>query len=91
MKTLVILVAMMSLFSMTALAADDCQKTYDEAMKRVKEAPGVTYDRQVNLIKKLETALQFCKEGKTDTAKRILEEVRNEEDMAEAFSNMDRN
>jgi hypothetical protein len=92
MKKVIIAVAVICMFSISAYADDyECDTKYHTKLKRVKSFTDVSDETKNKWIEGLEKAYQLCKEGKKEEAKEIVEELEKNRNFDSAFSTDDGN
>ena len=59
-------------------SASDCESTYMNRIERVKGTTKLSQSEKEKYLPQLEKAYQLCKEGKTEEASDLLDELRSE-------------
>ena len=89
MKTLMVVFAMILVFSFGVYAENTCQSGYGKLLERVKESIHLSESEKAEYIGQLDRALQLCNEGDKEQASKIVEELRQKGELKKVFSTLD--
>ena len=91
MKILLITVAVISIYSISAFAEDTCRTEYLDLLDRVQSSIDISDADKAKFLPQLDKAYQLCKEGEMEQASKIVEELRQKADLDRVFSPLDGN
>ena len=91
MKILLIAVAVVSIFSISAFAEDTCKTEYWDLQIRVQNLTELSDADKEKFLSQLDKAYRLCTEGEMEQASKIVEELRQRADLKKVFSPLDGN
>ena len=89
MKTLMVVFAMILVFSFGVYAEDTCQSKYGELLEQVQDSIHLSASDKAQYIQQLDRALKLCEEGDREQASKIVEELRQKGELEKVFSTFD--
>lgn len=92
MKKIIIVFAVICMFSISAYADDyECDTKYHDKLKKIKGFTEISDEAKNKWLSQLEKAYQLCKEGKMEQAAEIMVKLREDREFDTVFSTHDGN
>ena len=89
MKTLMVVFAMILVFSFGVYAENTCQSDYGKLLERVQDSIHLSDSDKAQYIEQLDKALKLCEEGDRKQASKIVDELRQKGELKKVFSTLD--